>query len=570
MKLQNLSLKYKIYFISVIVSILVMFTYTVINSIIFGNESEKMALSNGMSISKKKQKLIDSFFIGAKNNLLYIKNSKTFHDYIMKKDLKTKENLKEFLYHIMSIEKSYMQIRYIAKDGKEKVKVQRDTFESKPLKVKDIHLQDKSNRYYLKKIKNLKKDQFWFSNIDLNIEEGEIEIPFKPTIRVVYPIHKNDKIDGYIVINYFMDLFLNKLSKSPFFDVILCDNEGYSIVHYDEEKSWALQKKERYNIKDEFGEHYKNILTKKIYRTKKLISIKYDIPLEKGLIMVLQLKKDYIKSYQNKKFEELMFTSFLVLIISLIGSFILINIVQKVIIYKDEMIFEQNKLASMGQMIENIAHQWRQPLAQINSIIYTMDYEINKKDMDKKVLLKELDKIETVTTYLSQTINDFKEFLSINRKKEFFSINESIKKTISIVSASFEYYGINVTLNLKDDIKVFNYQNLFEQSILSILNNAKDALIQNRISEPNVTIYISKENNTIQVVILDNAGGIKTKPIDKIFEPYFSTKQHLKGTGLGLYISKMMIVDGMDGKIFVQNEQGGAKFKIVLDGEKDG
>ena len=560
----RISLKLKIYIISMIVSILVIVTYSSIHSFIFAKEAEKLALNTALSIIDKKQKLIDRFFKDSQNTLVYINRSKVFRNYLKKQEDIAKDNLDEFIFHIMSIDKKYLQIRFIDAKGHEKIKVKKVHKNSYPQIISGSDLQDKSNRYYFQQTKDLKRGEFWFSRLDLNIENGKIEIPYQPTLRVVYPVYFKDKFEGVLVVNFAMDEFINQLSKSPLYAVILCDNKGFTIFHYKKEKSWGIHKQKRYNIKEEYPIEYKKILSLKNYKSDKFVSVAYDLPINNGLVMVIQLKKEYIEFQKGKNYEEMFLTSLIVLLISFVGSFILISIVQKVLLHKDNMIVEQNKLASMGQMLENIAHQWRQPLAQINSIVYSMDYEINKKDTNKEILLNELDKIETVTTYLSQTINDFKDFLKLKKEKESFSLNESFYKTASIVSGSFSNADIDIKINLNSKIKIYNYQSLFEQSVLSILNNAKDVLVQNEIIKPVVTIDVIEDKDEVQVLIQDNGGGITTKPLEKIFEPYFTTKQHSKGSGLGLYIAKMMIEDLMDGTIVVQNTKDGALFKIVL------
>ncbi len=230
---------------------------------------------------------------------------------------------------------------------------------------------------------------------------------------------------------------------------------------------------------------------------------------------------------------------------------------------KDKLLFHQNKMISMGQMIENIAHQWRQPLSQINSSVLIIDEFLHDNKIKDPILVDKLNEIESMTKYMSDTINDFKDFSSNNKEKLEFNIKEEVFKSVNIIRGSLIYYNIRISIQSdKKEMLYIGYPNELQQALLVILNNAKDILLSRIIEKPEINIKISNIKNKFIIEINDNAGGIDLKIIEKIFEPYFTTKHQSKGTGLGLYISKKIIEDEMNGSIKVENNKKGANFII--------
>lgn len=232
---------------------------------------------------------------------------------------------------------------------------------------------------------------------------------------------------------------------------------------------------------------------------------------------------------------------------------------------KDKLLFHQNKMVSMGQMIENIAHQWRQPLSQINSSVLIIDEILYKNKINDKVLLEKLNEIESMTKYMSDTINDFRDFISQDKRKVNFDVCSIVEKSVDIIKEAFLFSKIEIDFYKNSNTVIYHgYPNELQQVILVILNNAKDVLLMRNIEKPKVVIRIVQNNQSCQIFIKDNAGGIDNKISNKIFEPYFTTKHPYQGTGLGLYISKKIIEEGMGGSIYVVNDTLGANFVITL------
>ena len=229
---------------------------------------------------------------------------------------------------------------------------------------------------------------------------------------------------------------------------------------------------------------------------------------------------------------------------------------------QDKFIFQQSKLVAMGEMIENIAHQWRQPLSQINSAVLLVDDELYNIGIENKIILDKLEEIEKTTKYMSKTIDDFRSFYKENKIKESFFIGESINIAISLVKSSLKYNNIEIVTEINKSIQVTGFKNEFEQAILVILNNAKDILISRGILNPKIIVKLNITDISYLLSIQDNGGGIEQENITKIFDPYFTTKHQSLGTGLGLYLSKIIIEESMNSKLYVENIDDGACFYI--------
>jgi PAS domain S-box-containing protein len=234
------------------------------------------------------------------------------------------------------------------------------------------------------------------------------------------------------------------------------------------------------------------------------------------------------------------------------------------------LLMQQNRLAQMGEMIENIAHQWRQPLSQINSIVLLMDVTLKKEQLkDAQSIEEKLLEIESLTQYMSKTIDDFKNFFNPEKQEREFYFYDLVQNTLYILKGAFETHFIAVKCDVDKNYKCYGYPEELEQVLLTILNNAKDAFLSSQQREPLVQIAVKILQEGCYIRIEDNAGGIQEEHLDKVFEPYFSTKHKSQGTGLGLYMAKMIVEDGLGGTLSVCNTQEGACFEIVLNRKKN-
>jgi len=231
---------------------------------------------------------------------------------------------------------------------------------------------------------------------------------------------------------------------------------------------------------------------------------------------------------------------------------------------KDRIMMVQSKQAAMGEMIGNIAHQWRQPLNDIGLYVQNLQDKYEYKELTEESLTEIVNHTMDKLEYMSQTIDDFRNFFRSDKEKVQFLISDSIKKTIHLTEASFKNNKIDIELNLQENISFNGYPNEFSQALLNILNNAKDELTVSNIKNPCVKISLTKSEEIITIKISNNGSEIPNNIIDRIFNPYFTTKPMQTGTGLGLYISKTIIEHNMDGKLYAQNTNNSAEFVINL------
>jgi signal transduction histidine kinase len=236
----------------------------------------------------------------------------------------------------------------------------------------------------------------------------------------------------------------------------------------------------------------------------------------------------------------------------------------EIIKQKDRQLIQQSRLAQMGEMISMIAHQWRQPLTAISATTNNLNLKLMIGDMDSELFQKELSLIAEYSEHLSNTIDDFRGFFKENKTKETTTLEDVVNGTLDIIRKSIENKNIEIKTQFNCKEKFKTYPNEVKQVILNIMKNAEDALIDNKIKNPYIIIKTICNSKELILKIKDNAGGIPTKVIDKIFDPYFSTKLEKDGTGLGLYMSKTIIQDHCDGKLNVINSNDGAEFTVIF------
>jgi signal transduction histidine kinase len=252
---------------------------------------------------------------------------------------------------------------------------------------------------------------------------------------------------------------------------------------------------------------------------------------------------------------------------------------------QESMLVQQSRLAAMGEMIGNIAHQWKQPLTALSAIIQDFEFKDRFDRLNSDIIKKNVTQSKDLINYMSKTIDDFQDFFNPMKKKELFSIDDIINTNLKILSSVFNPFSIKIDKSLAADAKIFGYKNELSQVILNILNNAKDALVsENSYEDRLISIEVFKSKIThfdddkfvtlpsLSITIHDNAGGISDEIIDKIYDPYFTTKHKAQGTGIGLYMVRQIIEGKFKGQVMVSNEDieynnrdyQGAKFLIKV------
>ncbi|RXJ75690.1 ATP-binding protein [Arcobacter sp. F155] len=229
----------------------------------------------------------------------------------------------------------------------------------------------------------------------------------------------------------------------------------------------------------------------------------------------------------------------------------------------EALLIQQSRSAALGEMISNIAHQWRQPLNAVSLNVQNLDFLYKNKQLTDEQMERSVKKITFLTLNMSQTIDDFRNFFKPEKIKHSFDINETVKKALRIIDASFNNLNIKIDFKAHDNENIaYGYENEYSQVIVNILTNSKDSFIEKDIENPLIKIELIKDENSIDLILKDNAGGIPKEIFPKIFDPYFSTKEN--GTGIGLYMSKMIIEKSMNGNLSAKDIDGGVKFTISV------
>jgi PAS domain S-box-containing protein len=231
---------------------------------------------------------------------------------------------------------------------------------------------------------------------------------------------------------------------------------------------------------------------------------------------------------------------------------------------KELLLMQQSRLAAMGEMIGNIAHQWRQPLNLLALLVQELPVTYNAGGFSIEYLRNNVEKTLATIHHMSRTIDDFRNFFRPDKEKVDFEIGETVRKTLSLIEGSLSAQQIEIQIEQQCEAVVYGYPNEFSQVLLNIVINARDALVEREVALPHITISIAAQGDRTVVDITDNAGGIPEAIIEKIFDPYFTTKGPDKGTGVGLFMSKTIVEKNMNGSLTVQNVTGGAQFRIEL------
>lgn len=231
---------------------------------------------------------------------------------------------------------------------------------------------------------------------------------------------------------------------------------------------------------------------------------------------------------------------------------------------QEKLLIQQSKLASMGEMIGNIAHQWRQPLGELSALLMNLQVKHDFNDLNGEVLISSIHQCNQINAYMSNTISDFQNFFKPSKHKEVFEISEACERAVAILEASTKYHNIELYFDASEKMEVLGYPNEFAQALLNILSNAKDVLSDREVKNPYIRMELKKGFKFMLIMIEDNGGGIGAEAMDRIFEPYFTTKYAKQGTGIGLYMTKMIIENNMNGIVSVKNTKEGALFTIKL------
>lgn len=644
-----------------------------------------LAQSHRISVEK-----IKTFRDGKEDLIQMIAEHPDVLNYLSNATSGAKPAVQKLFYQTLKARRDVMQIRILSNEGMELIRVDR-TSEGKLTLVNDRHLQNKSDRDYFIRFSALKEGTIGFSALDLNIEHGKVELPWKPTLRLGMPVFIHHHKKGVIVINLLMNPFLEDLRTRTTVNLSLIDERGYYLLHPNPANDWSFYhvppvKESIYyplwkgknldrpiSYKDQLAfssilfdnEKVLFIYTPKtppwevfkekalLYTLAQLIAFALilipAIWLIRRSMTLLQMERDkltenqhYLENVLDNSFDAMVVIDAQAIILrvnkatrdlfgyrtdEMVGQNVNIlvpepdhslhdgyvrnykTIATRIIgkerklraLHKDgtlipislaitplklknslsfigtirdlseiialeanqreqeNMMMHQAKLASMGEMIGAIAHQWRQPLNSIGLIIQELYYLHQDKALDDTSMKENRDAIMSQLRYMSQTIDDFRNFFSKNKEKETFNAIAVIHELEHLFLSQLKAYNISILLMCKEEenenlfrclemddtharkFEMFSYPSELKQVLLNLLTNAKDAIIKLQSSDDQqrqITITLSKTEETIIFEICDLAGGIEPQVADRLFEPYFTTKE--MGTGLGLYIGKIL------------------------------
>ena len=231
-------------------------------------------------------------------------------------------------------------------------------------------------------------------------------------------------------------------------------------------------------------------------------------------------------------------------------------------IEKERLLIQQSRSAAMGEMISNIAHQWRQPLSTLGLVVQNIQLDYMENRLSREELEKYVDTAQQSIMLMSETIDDFRNFFRPDKAKTTFTLLQAIDESLRILDATLKNHDIHVALSGEREIHTVGHVNEFSQVILNLLANAKDALVTNDVHHGRIEIELRSANGIGMVVMRDNAGGVSDDIRAKIFDPYFTTK--VNGTGIGLFMSKTIVEKHMGGSIDCRNTADGAEFTISI------
>lgn len=230
----------------------------------------------------------------------------------------------------------------------------------------------------------------------------------------------------------------------------------------------------------------------------------------------------------------------------------------------ERLLIQQSRLAAMGEMISNIAHQWRQPLNTLGLIVQRLPYFYDAGNFDREFLVSSASDAMNLVQHMSATIDDFRDFFRPDKEQIIFNVRKTVCQAISLVNAGFKTQNIELETRIEGDLTINGYPNQFAQVILNILCNARDALVEHAVDKGRIRIDGTWEGERMVLTIRDNAGGIPDDILDRVFDPYFTTKGPDRGTGIGLFMAKSIIEKSMGGRISARNYEGGAEFRIEI------
>ncbi len=567
----NYKIKIPVFFFIICLGFLILYILT--DHQIFNKQQKKLSIINMEKELNKTEKIFNDTLKDSEQLIYAINSNQLFKDYLKNKK-GSRKNLEYLFENVISSNRSIMQLRFIDDKGREEIRYDRYSPDTKDY-YKEDKLQDKSKRYYFKQSM---KDQetLLYSALDLNIENEKIETPFKPTYRLIKPVKSDNEFKGILIINLFASSLFEHLFNSPFYNFMLVDEKGYILQHHDRRYNWSKYR----DIPFKAQKRYLKLLDKNRYKDDTIAAKQLDLPFTNKLTLIYESSFDYTKK-ERQIYKSRILTTFslffgLIFILSFILYLILERLEKQNLHIEDlnkketeqkNILIQNSKMAAMGEMIANIAHQWRQPLSIISLHLANLQIKTAKNKVTNEFLEQFIEKVSKNIDNMNHTIEDFSNFFKPNRPKEEFEINALIKESLQIIEKPLKDTDITVSFNPVKDMYFTGYKNNLLQVLINIINNSKDAIGMNNIKNGKISIKTYQKGNSFIINISDNGGGIPEDILNRVFEPYFTTKFKSEGTGIGLYMCKTIIEESLHGSIKLKNINDGILCTIKLNME---
>lgn len=491
-----------------------------------------------------------------------------------------------FFYHCLKADSQIMQIRLIDLNGNEQIRFDRRRDGS--LYKTPIHkLQNKSDRPYFKQFASLPKNQIGFSDFDLNIEHGKIDIPFNPTLRIGIPVYKEGKKKALIVINYYMEEWITHLLQYNHSHFYLVDAEGYFLIHPDPQWAWSRYQPHKKKAPDFFHQspEYFSPLQSEEHRwvNSNTLAFSFDLYGKKLLALYQpEVSPNEILTRRLIQFGSIIAVSLLLIVTPLV-KMIRLNArrIEEEKNKNERMVLHHSRLDAMGNMISVIEHQWRQPLNSIGLIMQDLVFAFHHQELTKEYFAESQTKVMHQLQFMSQTLDAFRDFFYTQKNQHECNLIHIAGEIAQLCDLQFKTLGIILEIRCKNEageiypidqekhLERFNlstHSTEIKHILLNLISNAKEALNQLQISQASkhIIITLSAENNILYIDVTDFAGGIDPSIADKIFTPYFTTKK--SGTGLGLYIAKTLTEYFMQGQLSytTDTQEGWSNFRLMI------
>lgn len=563
---------------SYVVLAILLLTFTVLLHVYLSiMQDDKIFEQNIQSTAEKKIKSLTRYLNNNKSQITAIANSPFMLAAIKNKDYKY---LEQYFFDKMSANEDYMQIRYIKHTGSEIINIHRNEKGKELYKANPASTLTTIDQNYFLEILNTEYPNVWLSSIE-------------PIFKIGIPLYSDTKKpDGVIIIDFFIKDFITDLFSEQTLDSYFVDEQGYYLIHANPQKNWSRYFSHR-TLKDDFSAQLGQILeanTPTYLNENHLFIVPFYVQNNKYIMLFTHKKSELIKKRENGL--TILYT---ILIVIFISAFLFANLFakpfdsaykrlsneaeslnQSTIALKQRIIDEieknkrqqlilqhQSKLSALGELLSAITHQWKHPITRISLLLQNLRFSLQiTKKLDEEtdsIICASFEQID----FLSETIENFKNFYKFDEKQEIFTLREALSSVVGIMCDIFDFHMIKLDINLDDSLKVYGNKVAFSHVFLNIMNNAKDEIVQRKVKHPIIHIVSKRKGNRISLFIYDNAGGVHGTTTKEIFNPYISTKAK-EGSGMGLYIARAIIEEKFKGTIVARNIDNGLLFKINL------